>query len=99
MLFRERDFTSETIKNAEEFVAFASQRYLPPSSIDPGYQATFSVSWDVRLPIEVEIFEDCYEFYRFVDGLTEIEKIAHHPGEPFPERLGTLLTSDLSKSA
>jgi hypothetical protein len=91
----ERDFSTETVRNAEEFVAFASTRFVPPSLIQPGYWPTFSVSWNVQPSIEVEIFGASFEFYRFFDGRTDIEEIMHRPGEPFPQRLDTLLSSNL----
>lgn len=88
-----RDFSTETIKNAEDFLAFASGLLAPPNEIGEGYWATFSVHWTELkpAPIEVEIHDNHYEFYRFFDGNTEIKHFDHAPGQPMPEPLLALL--------
>ncbi|MEP9396494.1 hypothetical protein [Mesorhizobium sp. KR2-14] len=89
-----RDFSAETTKNTEDFLAFASGRLLPPNEVGEGYWATISAHWTEAkpAPIEVEIHDDHYEFYRFFDGRTDIKHFEHLPGQPLPEPLIALLT-------
>lgn len=45
-----------------------------------------SFAWDETVggPIEVEVFKNRLEVYRFFDQRTDIRHFAHAPGEPFP---------------
>jgi hypothetical protein len=42
-------------------------------------------------PLEIEVFADRFEVYRFHDQRTDIKEIRHAPGSPLPREL----TSDL----
>jgi hypothetical protein len=80
-----------TIENAKLFMKFASSRYIAASEIGMGYWPTIRVIWSLPShPIEIEIFEDRYELYRFADGTTEI---MHVPAmqDCIPDQLKTLL--------
>ncbi|WP_378949588.1 hypothetical protein [Mesorhizobium sp. ANAO-SY3R2] len=88
---QERDFSPDTIRNAEDFIMHARERLMPPDHIVPGYWATFELGWDCSPAISVEIFDDRYEFYRMREGKTDIFEFAHRPGEPFSGNLDELL--------
>lgn len=90
---KEREFSPETIRNAEDFIAHARVRLAPPEHIGPGYWPTLQLGWDCSPPISVEIFDDSYEIYRIHEGRTDIFEFAHGPGQPFPEKLNELLVS------
>jgi hypothetical protein len=89
----EAKFASETLLNALEFINFASSRYEAPDAIAQGYWPTVCISWSSAkpAPIQIEIHEDRYEFYRFFDGRTDIEEFLHIPGDPIPGGLTTLM--------
>lgn len=82
-----------TIENARRFVAFASGRYQTPDEIGLGYWPTICLSWSSTPPIEIEIFQDHYEFYRIFEGATDIRHV--DPGN-FPEALKLLLDTSIS---
>lgn len=85
------DLDQDTINNARLLVDFASGRYEVANEIGRGYWPTISLNWTPpSAPIEVEIFSDHYEFYRFSDGSTEIQHIAAIQN-CIPDHLGTLL--------
>jgi hypothetical protein len=90
---RIRDFSDETIRNTEDFLAFAADRLAPPDEIGPGYWPTMCISWSEAkpAPIEIEINAVQYEFYRMFDGRTEIKHFDHTPGQPIPDMLISLL--------
>lgn len=90
---KEREFSPETIRNAEDFILHARVCLAPPEHIGPGYWPTLQLGWDRSPAISVEIFDGSYEFYRIHDGKTDIFEFAHAPSEPFPEKLDELLTS------
>jgi hypothetical protein len=81
-----------TLANAEALADFAEGRYQSPTGVDLGYWPTVCLSWNIRpAPIQIEVFEDRYEFYRFFDGHTEIKEIPHAAGAPFPPTLEEIL--------
>lgn len=88
-----RDFSAETIKNTEDFLAFATDRLAPPDDVVEGYWATMCISWSEAkpAPIQIEITAAQYEFYRMLDGRTEIKHFDHRPGQPIPGSLVALL--------
>ena len=57
----------------------------PAPDISPGYYPTFRVRWDLdgSHNLEIEIFDDRYEVYRFFNGETRIWYEYHRPGETF----------------
>ena len=80
-----------TLENAKLFSRFASGRYLTPDEIVLGYWPTIGLMWSSTTPpIEIEIHEDHYEFYRFSQGATDIQHVAPTSGN-FPEALKLLL--------
>ena len=85
-LIRERvedPFDRSTIADARQLLDFARER-CPVAVVGKGYWSTFSFSWRTTPPVEVEVFADRFEFYRFYNGRTDIEQIDHLPGERLP---------------
>jgi hypothetical protein len=86
----EDPFDRSTIANARQLLSFARDR-CPVAVVGKGYWSTFRFSWSTTPPVEIEVFTDRFEFYRFYDGRTDIEEISHIPDEPLPEQLITRL--------
>jgi hypothetical protein len=82
-------FSPATIAQATELLAELERRCLLPS-VGRGYWETFCFSWRDQA-VEIEVFADHVELYRFFDRRTDIEQFAHTLGEPFPEALLALL--------
>ncbi len=90
------DLDQDTINNARLLVDFASGRYEVANEIGRGYWPTISLNWTSSpAPIEVEIFSDHYEFYRFSNGSTEIQHIAAIQN-CIPDQLMTLLDTTIA---
>jgi hypothetical protein len=89
-------FEGGTITNARQLLGFARDR-SPVAVVGKGFWSTFRFSWSTTPPVEIEVFADRFEFYRFYDGRTDIEEISHHCNGPLPERLIVQLqTSDVT---
>jgi hypothetical protein len=85
-------FASETIANVGDFLKFVRGR-CPVPKISKGYWSTISFTWHTTPsgPLEIEIFGDRIEIYRFYDRRTDIRHVAHVPGEPLaPELIAEL---------
>jgi hypothetical protein len=78
-------FTPETIAQARDFLQAVRDRCPLPNVLCKGYWSTIIFSWSGRL--DIEIFADRVETYRFHPGRTDIRHFAHAPGEPFPPEL------------
>ena len=86
-----------TIGNARLFARYASGRYQIPHEIGLGYWPTICLMWSSNTPaIEIEIFDDHYEFYAFSDGATDIQHVDQTSGN-FPEALKLLLDTTMSR--
>ena len=96
---QEREFSPQTIRNAEDFIEHTSARLAPPGHVGPGYWPTVLLGWDGSPQISVEVFDDTYELYRIYEGRTDIFEFAHEPGQPFPEKLDELLASACARPA
>ena len=79
-----------TVQNALELAMLAEARCSPPLTVARGYRPTISFSWD---GFEFEIFPSSIEFYKFMEGRTDIHQHIRSPGEPFPLGLMTDLES------
>jgi hypothetical protein len=87
-----------TLENARLFARFASGRYQTPDEIGLGYWPTIRLMWSsTNPPIEIEIFHDHYEFYRFSQGATDIQHVAQTSGN-FPEGLKLLLDTAICQT-
>ncbi len=81
------------VENAKVLADFCATKYAPPSEVGIGYWRTMRLIWShVRPPIELEVFEARYEFYRFFDGSTDIEEV-EVAERGIPDRLLALLDS------
>lgn len=77
---------SSTVQNALELAMLAEARSSPPLKVARGYRPTISFLWD---SFEFEIFPSTNEFYKFMEGSTDIHQHLRSPGEPFPPGLIT----------
>jgi hypothetical protein len=90
----------DTIGNARLFVRFASSRYIAAAEIGIGYRPTIRMIWSTQShPVEVEIFQGHYEYYRFSDRATEIKHVACVTRDCVPDLLVSLLDPIISTSA
>jgi hypothetical protein len=87
-------FSAETVAQIREFVQLARGR-CPVPEVGKGYWATMRFMWPETAdgPLEIEIFQDHLEVYRFHDQRTEIRHVAHTLGEPFTSELTSQLPS------
>lgn len=81
----EEPFEQSTIANVSEFVTFARE-HCPVPEVGKGYWSTIRFSWNTP-PLEVEVFGDRFEVYRFYDRRTDIREVKHAPGSPFPQEV------------
>jgi hypothetical protein len=87
----EEPFDRDTIANAHELLRFARER-CPIPSINKGKWSTICFSWD-HPALEVEVFGNRFEVYRFYDRRTDIKEVRHTPGNTFPQGLAAELPS------
>ncbi|MFP5237117.1 MAG: hypothetical protein ACLGSD_14545 [Acidobacteriota bacterium] len=77
-------FSPATIANVEDFLVACREACHVPIGVAKGYWSTICVWWD---HVEVEIFDDRYEYYHYKDGSTDIEYFEHVEGAEFPRDL------------
>lgn len=85
----EEPFDQGTITNIRELVRFARAN-CPVPEIGKGYWSTIRFTWKTP-PIEIEVYDDRFELYRFHDGRTDIREVRHAPGSPLPPELAANL--------
>lgn len=78
-------FDADTVANIREFVRFAREHCLVPE-VSKGYLRTIRFSWGMP-SLEIEVFADRFEVYRFHDQRTDIKEIRHASGNPLPWEL------------
>lgn len=82
----------DTLANAMLLIEFGQDRYVAPGDACLGYWPTIRLIWDtLPTPIEIEISQDAYEFYRFSEGRTEIREVTNVPLGPLPIELTEIL--------
>ncbi len=90
-IVRERvsQFDAATIANVQELAAHMKAVGYAVPFVEPGYWPTFRLTWNAPSAenLEIEVFEDRFEVYRFFDGRTDVRYEARSPGEPFPRGL------------
>jgi len=77
-------FDPATVANALELLALMRDR-CPIPEVAKGYGSTIRFCWGGNL--EIEVFPDHVEAYRFRDQHTDIWHYAHRPGAPFSTEL------------
>ena len=85
-------FAPATVLNAGDFVRECRSRVAIPEGVAKGYWNTFRIWWT---GIEVEIFDDRYEFYQFTEGDTRIAHFEHAPGAELPREFVNQLPQDV----
>ncbi|MDP1965878.1 MAG: hypothetical protein Q8K93_27185 [Reyranella sp.] len=75
-----KPFTAETVSQIDDFLKYIRGRTTVPE-VAKGYWSTLRVMWGKTL--EIEVFGDRFEIYKFWDGGSDIRYILHVPGEPF----------------
>jgi len=79
-------FKPTTVANVRQFVSFARD-HCPVPEIGKGYWSTIRFTWDVTPPLEIEVFGDSFEIYRFYDQRTDISEVKCSAGEALPLEL------------
>jgi hypothetical protein len=79
---RPTEYGPGTRQNLAELLELLRATSRPAPSITPGYWPSFCVTWDAKGTenLEIEVFDDRYEVYRFFDGRTDIWYEHHAPG-------------------
>jgi hypothetical protein len=67
----------------EDLLLLLRSTNRPAPSVSPGYWPTFCLTWKTEEArnLQIEVFEDRYEVYRFFDGKTDIWYEPHLGGE------------------
>jgi hypothetical protein len=81
-------FDPAAVSNVQDFLHVIRKRCPLPEGVAKGYWGTIRVWWD---NVEVEIFDDHFELYRFGDDRTQIEHFDRAPGTGVPADLVNLL--------
>ena len=91
------NFGEQTVRNAREFLDYAAKNFPVADDIDHGYWPTLCLYWFNAKPhpIDVEIFEGHFEFWRRIDLVVDVSHFNHEPGEPFPTDLAEILAAEL----
>jgi hypothetical protein len=87
--FSPEPFSSATIANVHEFISACRISCPTPDGVAKGYWSTIRIWWK---GLEIEVFDDHYELYRFGQGGTVIEHFNHTPGTELPPDLMIKLT-------
>ncbi len=90
-------FDVETIGNVRDFINYAEANSPVADEIMPGYWPTIRLYWSRAEPhaVEIEIFDDHFEFRRLIDRVVDISHFDHSPGQPFPTELDAILRTEL----
>ena len=86
---RAAEFAPETIMNAREFLAILEEQNRALPLVSDGYWPTISFTWTVdgAENLEIEVFAERFEVYRFSANRTDIRYEYRTPGELFPSTL------------
>ena len=89
--------TPQTLGNLRDFIASIRERYAVADDFGPGYRSSVRLCWSNAkpAPVEIEVFEDHYEFYQFFDGRTDIQHFSHSGGGIIPRQLIEILNACL----
>jgi hypothetical protein len=86
----EEPFDHDTIANVRALARLVRET-SPIPHITKGYWSTMCFSWDTTPPIEIEVFGNRFEIYRFYDRRTDISELKHIPGHQLPAELAANL--------
>jgi hypothetical protein len=76
-------FEPNTVANVLDVFSACEGRTRTPDGVKKGYRRTMILWWD---KLQLEVFEDRVEVYRFHDTSTDIWYEEHKPGKPFTPR-------------
>ncbi len=85
-------FDPKTVANARDLVNTCQLLYGVPEGVGKGYWSTITLWWS---GLEIEVFEDRFELYRFQSQKTDIAHFEHEPGTPIPAELLDAVTEAL----
>jgi len=88
--YRDEPVTEATLANVNDLLAVCRATVRPPDLVARGYEPTICIAWG---NLEVEVFADRVEVYRFFEGRTDIWDEEHQPGDAFSNRLMAELAS------
>ena len=76
-------YTPMVIQNLDDLLRYLRSTNRPAPAVSAGYWPTFCLTWagEQARNLEIEVFEDRYEIYRFFDGKTDIQYEPHMPGD------------------
>ena len=86
---RSSEYEGATVANVREFISALRTQDRAAPEVSAGYWATFSLTFNATGAdnLEIEVFSDHFEVYRFFDGRTDIREEPRKPGEAFPPTL------------
>ncbi len=76
-------FDTNTVANVRDLLTLCVKGTPVPTSVAKGYWETVSFSWG---NLEIEVFDDHLEVYRFYDQRSEIWHEEHQPGAAFSSK-------------
>ena len=82
---RPAEYDAATRQNLTQLIDLLRTTRRPAPELVPGYWPTFRVTWVAPgcENLEIEVFGDRYEVYRFFEGKTDIWDEDHQPGGSF----------------
>ena len=82
---RPGEYDQATIANIQDLLQMLEKTGRPAPQIGAGYWPTFRVTWSTveAAIIEIELFSDRFEIYRFYERRTAIWNEAHTAGQAF----------------
>ncbi|MNU97533.1 hypothetical protein D3C71_876130 [compost metagenome] len=85
---RPDEYTASVVRNLDDLLDHIQTSNRPAPSILPGYWPTFLVEWEAEEAknLQIEVFDDRYEIYRFFDGRTDIWYEPHTYGDAFSDQ-------------
>lgn len=94
---RPKEYVPAILRNLDELLVVIRSTNRPAPAISPGYWPTFCLTWETEEAhnLQIEVFEDRYEVYRFFDGKIDIWSEPHAPGGP----LSAAFTTELPNPA
>jgi len=94
---RPDEYGPTVVQNLNDLLRHIQSTNRPAPAVSPGYWPTFCLTWEVEEAsnLQIEVFEDRYEIYRFFDGKTDVWYEPHMPGD----KLSEAFEAELPRSA